>query len=109
MLQQVEKRYRGKSANQIKNMLITESMQKQKITAEKDANFRNMLAQKVDWVRAKSEVRELAELDEFTNYSNESSFKMNIKRSALNVSMGNLQEDLKTFTYNTEEVIKDAR
>lgn len=104
-----ELKFRGKSANQIKNMLIAESIQKQRANSERDAHLQAILNQQTEYTRARSEVRELQELHESQNFSQESSFKATIKRSNLNVSLGNIQNDLRDFTYNAEEVIKDAR
>lgn len=104
-----EMKLRGKSANQIKNMLLAESIQKQRANSERDAHLQTILNQRTEWVRATSEVRELQELQESQNFSSESSFKATIKRTNLNVSLGNINDDLRDFTYNAEAVITDAR
>lgn len=104
-----EMKYRGKSAHQIKNMLLTESIKKQKANSDRDAHMQQLLNQKTEWVRASSEVRELADYNESQNISYDSSCKVTMKKKTLNVSLGNLQDDLRNFTYNAEAIVHDAR
>lgn len=111
MLKSDQRTLRGKSANAIKNILIAESLRKQKLAADRDAEISAYAGRRAEWLRATSECREMSTCEESQHIqmSQDQTVTLRVKHSNLNQSLTNISSDLNEFTHRAEEVLGDTR
>lgn len=104
-----QKALRGKSANHIKNILIGESLLRQKQASDQDAALSAVAARRTEWLRAVSESRDYREESQHIESSQDCHYQLTIKHSNLNANLANIRDDLTEFTHRTEAVLNDSR
>lgn len=114
MMKVDQKLLRGKSANQIKHILLAESMQKQKVQAEQQEAVNQYFERRKRFFRSSSETRNACEcVNEGDGISicrcDDVTATAAVCRQKFSSSLTHIRNDLSKFTYNTEELLDGAR
>lgn len=109
MMKVDQRTLRGKSANQIKHLLLAESMQKQKINAEQAAAIDSYIERQKNWIRSSSVCRDICSTENQECRCEDIDVQARVCRKTFSASLSNMQHDLNDFTYTTEQVLHDAR
>lgn len=104
---------RGKSANQIKHILLAESMQKQKAQADQQEAVNQYFERRKRFFRSSSESRDLTSCEcsegVYICKCDDVTATAAVCRQKFSSSLTHIRNDLSNFTYNTEELLHGAR